>query len=356
VFLFTQVLLTAGAVHAQPRTAAAPAVAVPAVAAVPAATPAAATATQPNVAIMDFEFGTVKTTAAAFFDSNADIGRGIRNLVTEKLVNGRRYSVIDRSILDKVMAEQVRASSSRFDTATAIELGKLIGVEAIIIGSITRFGRDDSNTNLSGGGGGNQRTGWGKYLPGGGGGADVKLATATATVSITAQLVSTATGKILAVAHGNGASKRRSTKVGGAGHGLANGGFGEVAFGSNNFGETIIGEATLQAVSELATALEAQVSSVPMTSRVIEGVVADISDGVVTLTVGTKHGVAKGMTFAINGAGREVRHPETGKVIRRIEAQLGLLTVTEVGDDWCAGRFTGDKPPARGATARYESQ
>jgi len=57
-----------------------------------------------------------------------------------KLVNLRRFKVIERSALDKIMKEQKFQSSGIVDDKTAVQLGKISGADAMIIGNISFVG------------------------------------------------------------------------------------------------------------------------------------------------------------------------------------------------------------------------
>ena len=107
---------------------------------------------RPRIAVMDFDYATVQTTTSAVFGTNVDVGKGIVDLVVTGLVKDGSYSVIERKALDKLMAEQNFSNSNRADPASAAKIGKLLGVDAIIVGSITQFGNETKKTNLGGGG------------------------------------------------------------------------------------------------------------------------------------------------------------------------------------------------------------
>ena len=79
-----------------------------------------------------------------------DVGKGIADMLVDRLVNDGTYSVIERKMLDKLIAEQNFSNSDRADPSSAARIGKLLGVNAIIVGSITQFGRDDKNTKIGG--------------------------------------------------------------------------------------------------------------------------------------------------------------------------------------------------------------
>src|SRR6476661_8504854 len=187
-----------------------------------------------RVAIFDFDYATVHSNVAALFGQDVDVGKGISDLLVTYLVKDGSYAVIELAALDKIMAEQNLSNSDRANPNSAAKIGKLLGVDAIVVGSITQFGNDTKNTNI-GGNGGN----WGGYGLGGIGRKKSK-----AVVALTARMVDVDTGEILAVAEGKGESQRNSTSLLGGGgnwHGFGNG---NVDLGSSDFENTIIGEAT----------------------------------------------------------------------------------------------------------------
>ncbi len=104
-----------------------------------------------RVAVMNFDYATVQSGVAALFGTNQDIGKGIADILVDKLVNDGVYSVIERKQLDKILAEQNFSNSDRADPNSAAKIARILGVDAIIVGSITQFGRDDKSTDVGGG-------------------------------------------------------------------------------------------------------------------------------------------------------------------------------------------------------------
>jgi curli biogenesis system outer membrane secretion channel CsgG len=284
-----------------------------------------------RVAVFNFDYGTVSSSVVQIWGSNQDIGKGIADMLVDRLVNGGKYSVIERKALDTIMAEQNFSNSDRADPSSAARLGKLLGVDAIIIGSVTQFGRDDKNTNLGGFG-----AGVGGFGLGGFGKKEGK-----AVVQITGRIVNVDTGEILASVSGKGESKRSSTSLLGAGGGSGGVGGGGVGMGSSNFGATILGEATNTAVTEMAAALEAKATSLPTRVIAIDGLVADVSGDTLIVNVGKQQGIKVGDTLQITRTGREIKDPATGKVLRRTDTELGTLAVTSVDDTSAEGKYTG---------------
>src|SRR5215471_8914097 len=284
-----------------------------------------------RVAILNFDYGTVKTTVAQIFGSDQDVGKGISDLLVQKLVQDGKYSVIERNALDKILAEQNLSNSDRADATTAAKIGKVLGVDAIIIGSITQFGRDDQHTNVGGGG-----YGLGKFGLGG-----VGTSKAKAVVGISARVVNTSTGEILAAVTGAGESTRSSTSLLGAGGGWSGGGGGSLDMGSSNFANTILGEAVHKAVDDTGTQLDTAVEKVPTIKLEVNGLVADVSGNTLIVNVGKKAGVKVGDKLTISRQVRVVKDPATGKVIKSVEDKVGELTVTDADKDSATGTFSG---------------
>src|SRR5258707_15720887 len=56
--------------------------------------------------------------------------------------------------MDKILTEQNFSNSDRANPNSAAKIGKLLGADAIIVGSITQFGNDTKKTGIGGAGGG----------------------------------------------------------------------------------------------------------------------------------------------------------------------------------------------------------
>jgi len=291
-----------------------------------------------RVAVMNFDYATVQGNVAALFGTNQDIGKGIADILVDKLVNDGVYSVIERKQLDKVLAEQNFSNSDRADNSTAAKIARILGVDAIIVGSITQFGRDDKSTAVGGGAASNTL---GRFGIGG-----VKTSKATAVCTVTARMIDTSTAEILASVQGHGEESRSGAGILGAGGGAGGFGGGALDMRSSNFGDTILGMAVNKATSDVARGLDQRAASLP-TAPVqvvkIGGLVADVSpDGTIIINVGSKDGVKVGDTLAISRKVREVKDPSTGRVIRSVVDAVGMLTITEVDDASSVGKFGGN--------------
>jgi len=275
-----------------------------------------------RIAVMDFDYATVQTASSAMFGSNVDVGKGITDLLIANLVKNGTYSIIERAALDKLMAEQNFSNSDRANPSSAAKLGKLLGVDAIVVGSITQFGNETKNRNVGGGGGG-----WHGYGVGG-----IGHSKSNANVGVTARIVNVDTGEILAIAEGTGTSSRSSTSLLGGGGNWSGWGNGAVDFGSSNFQETIIGEATKQAVDKLTADVIADAPKVSVRAIQIDGMVAAVDGGQIVLNVGKKAGVNVGDQLEVVRVTKEIKDPTTGAVIRRMTSTIGIVKATDVDD------------------------
>jgi len=275
-----------------------------------------------RVAVFDFDYATVKTSTAALFGTDIDVGKGIADLLVKNLVTDGTYSVIERKQLDKILVEQNFSTSDRADPASAAKIGKILGLDAIIVGSITQFGNETKNTKLGGGGGG-----FGGFGVGGFGHKDSK-----ANVQIDARLVDIDTAEILGVAEGKGESKRSSTSLLGGGGNWHGFGGGAADFGSSDFQQTIIGEATKAAVDQMTAGVIASAPKLQARIVKVEGLVAAVDGDQIVLNVGAKTGIKVGDHMSVERITSTIKDPATGAILRKMTSRLGELVVTDVDD------------------------
>lgn len=275
-----------------------------------------------RIAIFDFDYATVKTNSDALFGTSVDVGKGISDLLVKDLVTDGTYSVIERKQLDKILAEQNFSNSDRANPASAAKLGKLLGVDAIIVGSITEFGNETKNRNIGGGGGG-----FGGFGIGGIGHKESK-----ANVVLDARIVDIDTAEILGVAEGKGESKRSSNSLLGGGGNWHGWGGGAVDFGSSDFQQTIIGEATKAAVDQMTSGLIADAPKLQARVVKVEGLVAAVDGDQIVLNVGAKTGIKVGDHMSVERVTNTIKDPTTGAILRKMTTKLGELEVTDVDD------------------------
>ncbi len=275
-----------------------------------------------RVAVFDFDYATVRTSTAALFGSDIDVGKGIADLLVKNLVQDGTYSVIERKALDKILAEQNFSNSDRANPASAAKMGKLLGVDAIIVGSITQFGNETKNRKIGGGGGA-----WAVS-----GSAGLGHKESKANVQLDARLVDIDTAEILGVAEGKGESKRSSTSLAWRRRKLARLWRGASGLRFERFQQTIIGEAVKAAVDEMTAGVIAAAPKLQARVIKVEGLVAAVDGGQVVLNVGAKTGIKVGDHLSVERVTSTIKDPATGAVLRKMTTKLGELEVTDVDE------------------------
>ncbi|MGB6111938.1 MAG: CsgG/HfaB family protein, partial [Acidobacteriaceae bacterium] len=233
------------------------------------------------------------------------------------------------------------------DPATAAKIGHILGVDAVITGDITQFGRDDVNKNYG-------ASAVGAWTHGALGG--VGKHSSKAVVAITVRMIDASTGEILASVAGKGESSRSGTSLLGAGYSGGSGAAAGIDMTSSNFAQTIIGEATTAAVAQVAEGLDADSKKLPTAPQpaavVVSGLIADASTPDIIVNVGSQAGLKVGDKLVVSRVVRVVKDPATGKPLRSIEDSIGQLTITSVDAASAVGSFSGSGAPKVGDTVK----
>lgn len=86
-----------------------------------------------RIAVLPF----IDTNAAAKSEGN---GEAIAGMLTTELINGRLFQVVERSEITRILDEIGMGQTGVVDTKTAKEIGKIYGVDLLVLGSVARFG------------------------------------------------------------------------------------------------------------------------------------------------------------------------------------------------------------------------
>ena len=143
-----------------------------------ASTSSFAQAAKARVAVMNF----ANNSSWTWWGDN--LGAAAADELTTQLVKTGKFTVIERAQLDAILAEQNLGASGAVTQATAAKIGKLLGVQLIMTGSITQFSIQRTSAVIGGFGVG------GSY--------------SNAESKLDVRLISTETGEILGVAEGQG--------------------------------------------------------------------------------------------------------------------------------------------------------
>ena len=217
-------------------------------------------------------------------DANNDpLGKQVSDMLSTRLVASQKFLVFERPDLDKVKAEQSITHESG-----------LVGVDALIIGSVTEFGR--STTGKSG------------FLSG------TKVQTAHAKVEI--RLVDVRTGYVFFTASGSGDATTESGEIAG--------------FGSKaDYDATLNDRAIGAAISDVQNSLISKLEERPWRTDILK-----VDGHQLYLSGGERQGLRVGDTLIVLKAGERLKSSQSGFDITLPAKQVGQIRiVSRFGDN-----------------------
>ncbi|MCC5639979.1 penicillin-binding protein activator LpoB [Nostoc sp. CHAB 5844] len=257
---------------------------------------------KPRIAVLDFDYSNVSDNWIWWWNTSA---KGVSDILVNKLFESGNFRVIERSKLEAVLAEQNLGASGRVDASTAAKIGRILGVDTIVTGSITEF-------NIERGGGGVSI--FGVAVGGGKTSANVKL---------NVRLINTSTAEIMAIAEGNGRSSDGEGAVSIRGVSVDT---------SSNKEAKLLTNATVAAIDQVVKQISSKSLNIATTLTTVpteNAVVADVSGNTIILNKGTTDGYRQGLKLSIQRVTRTVKDPTTGKIIRQITQAVGTIEITE---------------------------
>jgi TolB-like protein len=88
------------------------------------------TEVKPTIAVLDFES----------VGSEEHLGKAVSEIMRTELIGTRKFRVVERSQINQALSEQKLQKSGIVDEKSAVEIGKLLGADLIIIGSVVKIG------------------------------------------------------------------------------------------------------------------------------------------------------------------------------------------------------------------------
>ena len=247
---------------------------------------------RPRVAVMNF----ANNSSWSWWGDH--LGEAAADELVTQLIKGGNFTVVERSQLEAIMAEQKLGQTGAVDTSTAARIGKLLGVQLNITGSITQFSVE--------------RTG-GSIRAFGGIGASVTNAEAKVDV----RLVSTETGEILVAAEGQGNKRMGGGSFRGTG-------------GERNFDQGAAQEALRPAIEQVVQRLGQQAGTLKAAAPAAPGgQVVGLKEKLVYINRGQAGGVTVGQRFDVSRVTDEIKDAD-GRVLDRVVGKVAVIEVTQV--------------------------
>jgi curli biogenesis system outer membrane secretion channel CsgG len=235
-----------------------------------------------------------------FRDADYDpLGKQAADMLITRLIDTNRFMVFERSDLSKLEREQAIQGEAN-----------LVGVDTLILGSVTEFGR--------------KTTGQTGFLSG------TKLQTARAVVEL--RLVDSKTGYSFFSADGTGEASLESGDIAG--------------FGSKaEYDATLNDKAISAAISDVIEELLNELDKRPWTTDIL-----NVEDSLVYLSGGERQGLAQGDKLRVMQRGKTVRSQQTGFDIELPATEIAQLQVqsffgdSEINEGSIASLTSGSLP------------
>jgi curli biogenesis system outer membrane secretion channel CsgG len=215
------------------------------------------------------------------------LGTAAADVLVTELTKTGKFVVVERDKLNKIMAEQKLQASGIIDPRTAVKVGKILGLNAIVTGAVSESGVKTEGSD---------------YLL-----ARSKKQIAEVVVDI--RLVDVETGQVLYADSGSGRSRQTKRSVLGLG-------------GRSGYDETLEGKALRAAIVQFTDNIISQVNRKPWTCRI-----AAVRGNKVYLNAGSNMGVDKGLDLDCFHLGKKIMDPTTGLVLGHEEEKIGTVEV-----------------------------
>ncbi len=226
------------------------------------------------------------------------VGDGVADMLATALVKSGKFTVVERQDLDRVLQEQKLGQSGIVTEQSAAKVGRVLGVELLVIGSVSEFGT--SEREISG------------NVPMFGGG--IKRNTARAVVDI--RLVNTTTAEVIAAEKEEGSESTTGLNVR----------YEKIDFSNTSaWDNTDIGKAAREAVDGCVELIAKNMEKIPWSGRILKV----NADGTVLMKPGSEGNVTAGLEFDVYREGEELIDPDTGNPLGREEEKVGKIKVVE---------------------------
>jgi curli biogenesis system outer membrane secretion channel CsgG len=259
------------------------------------------------------------------FAANFDPGKAFTDILTNKLVDLGKLSIVDRQHIEQIFAEQKLAQSADFITKDAVQLGHMVGANFLIVGRITHLDKIGSKGigvgNVLGNFGiNNVGTSGDKYR-----------------LAIAIQLLDSATGRIVKSYTYDDTRSAKGVLIGDPGTGRG--------YSSSEFGSSVVGQLLNSAAGSLAQKISdtsLTVTNIPSINAII--IAIDGTDAI--LNKGSQDGVQVGMFFQTFHQ-ISAKDPSTGKTIVT-DVPDGSVEVRAVSPNSSVARVVSGKPAVSG--------
>jgi len=251
-----------------------------------------------RVAVVDFEN---KSTWHWWGDR---LGEAAADVFVTELMETGKFSLIEREKVNAILMEQDFGTSGRVTPQTAAKVGKMLGVDLILTGSVSEF-------SVSGTGGGIK---------------GIRVGVQTGKVVLQSRLVNTTTGEIVVAAE----AENKKNLV-------------DARYKSANFKQKfdrglahdVMHPAVEKMVAKIVDKTQGMTGSAAPSSH--SGRVIKVEGATIWINLGAGSGIKVGDVYDVYRKGEELIDPDTGLSLGAEEEKVGKIVVTEVKSKYSLG-------------------
>lgn len=251
-----------------------------------------------RVAVLRFENSSTKK------GDMEQIGIGLSDMLITTLVQTGKYEVIEREQLEKVLKEQKLGLSGFVDLDTAKKVGKILGLDALFIGKLTKY-QEEVKQDIW--------TGYTSYI---------------VRVAIDVRMIDVETGKIILAEAAEGQNKKKALI-----YTDPYTGYTRIIEGTVGIDESMFSDAAREAINKTGEKIS---KAIP-----IEGLVAKVEGQEVTINLGSRSGIKEGMELKVYHKGEEIKDPATGEVLEVEKEEIAKIKITKVSEKISKGKVKG---------------
>ena len=280
-----------------------------------------------RIAVLSFETGADARQTAQSLGEKDDLGLTLSNLLVNEVASAGKVQVVEHAALDRIIKEQNLSNSDRMDPSTAARIGKIAGVDAILIGSVAQFTGSSKESAVT------KWVGLANVGMGAGGKNQAHRMQTKVDIVLTGRLIDVNTGVVLATAQGTGSAEHAELQT-------------TSGVAGREMGSPVLNEATMEAIQMMATQLNASpamTETLAVARSSYKTTVADAEANTLILAVGSKEGARVGDVVQISRVGRTIKD-KSGAVLKVLYEPLGTAKITEVDDKSATATFSGSKP------------
>lgn len=224
------------------------------------------------------------------------IRRSVTDTFMTEIVKDGMFTLVERNQLDKILSEQKMTTSGLLDKSDAAKLGRLLGVSAIVMGTINQYSIESHKKGILG----------------------VGVKSNIGKVAVNVRIVDATTGEILLAANGKGEEEVANVRVG------------SIYSGDSSIAETLMGKATQKALMEIITNIKS--NSAKFKDNIISGKIAycDSKDQTFIVNVGSDKGLTKDQTLYVKKVIKEITDTETNEVLKTICETIAEVKIKDI--------------------------